>query len=256
MVVANSSVTLRHEKMAAVMWSGLGCVFGLIALLASATASAAQDRVLGLLSLPEVFGNGPCHQFEPAAIDVRPTPGSASSIGSIQVDQHWSFAPHGGCEGLKVSVHRDGQRAKLPTLEYANESPAAIVLAEQGGWFKIRLTNGAGWLQASARDLFMPLADLFSQYPTLTSLTEVHRGGLLENPAEGAGSGSAIPARSPVRVVEFREIGGETWLRVALMSHSICDAESGGPPEVKSVGWVRAHSPSGEPAVWFSSRGC
>jgi len=35
-----------------------------VALLATATPSATQDKVLGLLSLPEVFGKGPCHQFE------------------------------------------------------------------------------------------------------------------------------------------------------------------------------------------------
>jgi len=228
-----------------------------MALIATATPSAAQDKVLGLLSLPEVFGKGPCHQFEPAAISLRPTPGAATSVGSIQVDQHWSFAPHGGCEGLKVSVHTDGRRAELPTLEYANESPAAIVLAEQGGWFKIRLAAGAGWLQASPRDQFMPLADLFSEYPTLTTLNDTFTGPLLEAPGgTPAAVKPLLAAGLPVRVLEVRSVGDRQWLQVAVMSHSICDADRSGPPDVEGIGWLPAHAASGEPMVWFSSRGC
>lgn len=226
-------------------------------LVATSTVATAQDKVLGLLALPEVFGYGPCQAFEPEVVALHQTPSAAAVIASIQVDQHWAFAPHGGCEGLKVTVHRGAEREELPTLEYANESPAAVVIGVQDGWFKIRLTGGSAWLRASARNRFMSIADLFSEYPTLTTLTDAHRGALLENPVEGAaGSGPALSARSPVRVLEFRDVGGETWLRVALMSHSICDAETGGPPEVKSLGWVRAYSLTGEPAVWFSSRGC
>jgi hypothetical protein len=228
-----------------------------MSLLAGATPSIAQDRVLGLLSLPEVFGQGPCHPFEPAAIALHPTPGAALALGSIQVDRHWSFAPHGGCEGLNVSVHGEGTREELPTLEYANESPAAIVLAEQDGWFKIRLSTGAGWLRASPRDQFMPLAELFSVYPTLTSLTDAFSGPLLDAP-EGTAATSKHPLGPglPVRVLAIRAVGDRPWLQVAVMSHSICDADRGGPPDVESIGWVPAHAASGEPMVWFSSRGC
>lgn len=215
-----------------------------------------QDRVLGLLKLPEVFGNGPCHPFEPSPITLHTAPGGAP-IASIRVDQHWSFAPHGGCEGLQVGVHGAGPRAELPTLEYANESPAAIVLASENGWFKIRLAAGAAWLPASPRDRFMPLADLFSEYPTLTALTVAHRGALFDAPGVMAAHVKAPPpAGTPVRVLDVRADGDQSWLHVALMSHSVCDVERSGPPEVVGLGWVAAHAPSGEPAVWFSSRGC
>lgn len=226
----------------------------LLSFVLAASAAAAEDKVLGLLGLPDVFGYGPCQAFEPGVIALYDEPSAAAPVASIEVDQHWSFAPHGGCDGLKVTEHRGTARHEIPTREYANESPAAIVLARQDGWFKIRLTGGAAWLKASAHHRFMPMADLFSEYPTLTALTDAYRGPLLENPGEAGGA--AVPARSPVRVLEYRESGNETWLRVALMSHSICDAETGGPPEVKSLGWLPAHAPSGEPTVWFSSRGC
>lgn len=215
-----------------------------------------QDRVLGLLKLPEVFGNGPCHPFEPSPITLHTAPGGAP-LGSIRVDQHWSFAPHGGCEGLQVGVHGAGPRVELPTLEYANESPAAIVLAAENGWFKIRLATGGAWLHASARDRFMPLADLFSEYLTLTALTAAHSGALFEAPGVmAAGANPPLPAGTPVRVLEVRAHDDQAWLQVALMSHSVCDVERSGPPEVVGLGWVAAHAPSGEPAVWFSSRGC
>lgn len=229
----------------------------LAVVLTVATPAAAQDKVLGLLVLPEVFGYGPCQQFETAAISLHDAPGMAAPIGSIAVDHHWSFAPHGGCEGLKVSVHSGSSRAELPTLEYANESPAAIVLAEQDGWFKVRLGAGSAWLRASRHDRFMPLQDLFSEYPTLTALTAAHHGALLATPGAEAPAGKPLlPAGTPVRVLEIRNHGDETWLQVAVMSHSVCDIERSGPPEVVGLGWVAAHAPSGEPAVWFSSRGC
>ena len=127
----------------------------LVALFACAIPAAAQDTVLGLLSLPEVFGGGPCRPFEPGSISLYATPGARSPIAAIRVDQYWSFAPHGGCEGLEV-----------------------------------------------------------------------------------------------------RRDGGQTWLNVEVMSHSVCNAADGGPPDVVGSGWLPAYTQSGEPTVWFSSRGC
>lgn len=226
------------------------------ALLGLATPAAAQDKVLGLLALPEVFGNGPCHSFEPEVINLYSAPGDGAPIATIQVDQHWSFAPHGGCDGLKVSVHRGGVRSELPTREFSNEAPAAVVLAVKDGWFKIRLTSGVAWLRGSRRDRFMSMADLFSEYTSLTTLTEAHSGALLDAPGgKPAEIKPAPPASTPVRVLGRRELGGQEWLQVAVMSHSVCDAERG-PPEVVTIGWLRAHAPSGEPTVWFFSRGC
>lgn len=227
----------------------------LAALLTSSAAVITQDQVLGLLSLPEVFGNGPCHPFEPGAISLFEAPNAATPVAVIQVDQHWSFAPHGGCEGLKVSVHRNGARSALPTREYANETPAAVVLAARDGWLKIQLTNDTAWLRPSTRDRFMPMADLFSEYPSLTALTDAHSGPLREGPDGPIVAPKSVLPGAPVRVLEFRQRDGQTWLHVAIMSHSVCEF-SAGPPEVVSLGWLPAHAPSGEPTVWFSSRGC
>lgn len=223
--------------------------------LAAATSAFAQDRVLGLLQLPEVFGYGPCQAFDPEVIALFAAPSAPDAVATIEVDQHWAFAPHGGCEGLKVSVHRGEAREELPTLEYANESPAAVVLATQDGWFKIRLVGGAGWVKASVRSRFMPMADLFSEYPSLTAITNEFRGPLRDEPG-GAPLAKLTPElAAPVRVLEVRPRGDEVWLHLAVMSHSICDADRGA-PDVVMLGWSLAYADSGEPTVWFASRGC
>jgi hypothetical protein len=57
-----------------------------------------------------------------------------------------------------------------------------------------------------------------------------------------------------VRVVEFRRVDDRLWVRVEVLSHSIC--ESTQEPAITARGWMRAHAPSGEPTIWFYSRGC
>ena len=218
----------------------------------SSAAILAQDRVIGLLTLPEVFGAEVCSPFKPESIAIFAAP-NGTRIGSIEVDQHWSFAPHGGCEGLEVRVHQGDTRTELPTREHAYEEPAAIVLAQQGRWFKIRLQDGAAWVAATSRDEFKPLTALFDQ--ALTSLTE-HFTGRLRSAPGGALTGSRFTANQSVKVLEVRDVGGAPWLHVEVLDYSPCTVPVGKEPQVIARGWMPAHADSGEPTVWFSSRGC
>ncbi|HYB97125.1 MAG TPA: hypothetical protein VEC39_19290 [Vicinamibacterales bacterium] len=220
--------------------------------------AAADDRVLGLLSLPEVFGSGPCAKFTPQDVPLFSAPNNAQPIAVIRVDQQPSFAPHGGCEGLEVSVHMGKAREELPTREYDYEMPAAIVLDRRDGWFKIRLRDDrSAWLKASAIDRFMPLSDLFEEFAGLTAINSGFTGRLLAAPAALAGPIlPRVTAAQPVRVVEIRERAGQSWLQVEVLSNSACTAGAQGPPEVIATGWLPMHMESGEPTVWFSSRGC
>jgi len=234
-------------------------MFWVVALLVSVQAGAlAPDRVIGLLRLPEVFGNGPCTPFEPRAATLHAEPGGAR-VASIQVDQHWSFAPHGGCEGLQVSVHRGDARAELPTREYDYEAPGAIVLERRGLWFRIRLAGGAsGWAEVPSADRFLSLENLYEEFVGVTFIADGADGALAGAPVGTvAGPGGArVTAGQPVRVIETRRLSERMWLRVEVLSHSICHAAASGPPEVVAAGWLPAHTPTGEPAVWFASRGC
>ena len=218
-----------------------------------AAPAFAQEKVIGLLSLPEVFGSRECAPFEPRAIMLHSTATDGSIIGSIEVEQNWSFAPHGGCEGLEVRVRKGAQKDELPTREYDYEMPAAIVLDQRDGWYKIRLHQGSAWLKASVVDRFMPLSDLFEEFTGVTEISESYTGRLAKAP--GLTGGTIMMRVAPsqaVRVVEIRD----AWIHVEVLSNSACTAANDGPPQVISEGWLPLHDQKGEPTVWFSSRGC
>jgi hypothetical protein len=230
----------------------------LIFVLVLPASAFAQDRVIGLLRLPEIFGNAPCAPFEPRVVTLHAEPGG-SQIASIEVDQNWSFAPHGGCEGLQVSVHRGDARAELPTREYDYEAPAAIVLEQRGLWFRIRLNGGAAaWTEVPLADRFLSLESLYEEFIGVTFIADGGRGQLSKAPVGTVSDrgGPVVTPGQPVRVIETRRLVERLWLHVEVFSHSICNAATSGPPDVVAQGWIPAHLPSGEPAVWFASRGC
>jgi hypothetical protein len=233
-----------------------------VALLLIATVLAAQDpsadRIIGLLALPGVFGEGPCKPFEPRALTLYGDAGATRVIGTIEVDQEWSFAPHGGCEGLEVSVHEGEKRSELPTREFEYEAPAAIVLDRRGEAYKIRLSGGrAGWVISRA-NRFMSVESLFEEFAGVTFFTDAFDGSL--RAAAGLSVANKVIAEAkpaqPARLIESRRVADHLWLHVEVFSHSLCDAAAKGPPESVARGWLPAHAPSGEPTIWFASRGC
>lgn len=217
----------------------------------------APDRVIGLLTLPEVFGPRACVPFEPDGVPVYEIASEGTPIAFIRVDQQPSFAPHGGCEGLEVRLHRGNARVELPTREYDYEMPAAIVVEQRSGWFRIKLDTGTGWVKASLVDRFLSLTDLFEEFVGLTEINPTYAGRLVVAP------GRSVEPRSPrvagsqsVRVIEVRNMLGDMWVHVEVMSNSMCTAPANGPPEIVATGWLPMHAPNGDPTIWFSSRGC
>jgi hypothetical protein len=228
-----------------------------LVILASGSSAQAQDRVIGLLSLPEVYGARMCAPFEPGHVALHAAPGDGKPIGFIRVDQNWSFAPHGGCEGLKVSVHQGTARGELPTLEFDYEMPGAIVLEQRERWFKVRLSSGSAWVEGAASNRFMPLPELFEEFVGVTAVTNAISGQLVAAPGRPAEPTSPrVRALQPARVIEIRTLFGQSWVQVELMNHSICLAAEHGPPDVIGTGWMPLHASNGEPTIWFSSRGC
>jgi hypothetical protein len=218
---------------------------------------SAPDRVIGLISLPRVFGARQCAPFEPGEVALHVLPNDGRPFAFIRVDQNWSFAPHGGCEGLEVSVHEGRDRRELPTLEYDYEMPAAIVLEQRSGWFRIRLDKGSAWLQASAVDRFMGLDQLFEEFIGLTRVRESINTRLVVAPGRPADASSPqVGGGESARVISIRSVFGDTWVEVEIASHSLCDAALKGPPEIIGQGWMPMHDSKGEPTLWYSSRGC
>jgi hypothetical protein len=217
-----------------------------------ASPAFAQEKVIGLLSLPEVFSTSACAPFEPRPVMLHANPHDGTVVATIEVDQNWSFAPHGGCEGLEVRVHKGAQQDELPTREYDYEMPAAIALEQRDGWIRIRLQQGSAWLKPSVADRFMPLSDLFEEFTGVTAVSESFAGRLSKTPGGGGPIMPRVSGNQAVRVVEIR---GE-WIHVEVLSNSACTAGSDGPPQVTADGWLPLHDQKGEPTVWFSSRGC
>jgi hypothetical protein len=222
------------------------------ALFGLAVDAAAQERVIGLLSLPEVFGPRQCAPFQSAEVALHGAPNDGHAVAVIRVDRPNALAPHGGCEGLEVSVHAGEQQHELPTREYDYEMPAAIVVEHRDGWFKIKLHDRSAWLKASLQDHFMPLSALFEEFVGVTAINRF--SGRLQN-APGTPTGPIMPAVAPQKPVRVLEIRGD-WVRVEMLSNSACTAADHGPPEVVATGWLPLHDAQGEPTVWFSSRGC
>ena len=215
----------------------------------------AQDRVIGLLALPEVFGNAACDRFTPKQLPIYATPDSTAMVGVIRVDEYWTFYNNGGCGGLTVNVHPAGVNAAhlLPAEEYDYEAPGAVVVAQQRPWFKVRLADGAAWVRASAQAEFYPLERLYEE--RLTYLTTAWDGRLAKS-AGGVTQATRTPVTPApsVRVISAQRESDQLWFYVEVLSYSGC--EPGEEPKVTERGWVPAYSPSGERSIWFHSRGC
>ena len=224
-----------------------------IALAGFAAPASAQEKIIGLLSLSNVFGTRQCARFEPEDVPLHDSPNDGHPFAFIHVDQEWSFSPHGGCDGLKVSVHHGDERRELPTREFDYEMPGAIVIDQRDGWLKIKLSDRSAWLKASLGDQFLPLAQLYDEFTGLTAISPSFNGRLSSSPS--AIRGPIMPAvapKTPVRVIEIKN----EWVHVEVLSNSACTAGDDGPPEVVATGWLPLYDRSGEPTVWFSSRGC
>src|SRR5262245_44620900 len=121
---------------------------------AVALPAFAQERVIGLLALPQIFGRGACDRYTPRPVPVRAEP-RGSVIGSIVVATPWTVETDGGCSGLEVVVRTNvAADVELPTREYGYEEPGAIVVDARSGWYKVRLGNGSGWVPATGAEFY------------------------------------------------------------------------------------------------------
>ena len=214
----------------------------------------AQERVIGLLSLPQVFGPRQCAPFEPEQIALHAAPNDGRPFAFIRVDQNWSFAPHGGCEGLEVSVHQGEQRHELPTLrvrlrDARRHRPRASRRMVQGAAGRaVRPGSRRRSPIASCRS-----TELYEEFVGVTAINRivhrpvVERTGCHERSDHAARRAVAARARArdPRRVGSGRSVeqlrlhGGRRW------------AARSGRDRLAAVS-----RREGEPTVWFSSRGC
>jgi hypothetical protein len=216
------------------------------------TPPETSERLLGLLTLPQVFGAGACVPFEPRSVALFSRPRARDPIAHLQVDHYWTFPANGGCEGLEVRIHQSGRPAEpLPTEEFDYEAPAAIVVARDGDWFKVRTTGRSLWLRGTSDSVYLPLRALLTS-DRLIHLTSAWDGSMYTAPRGTRMRARNVPPESTVRVVSAERRSGELWLLVETADS--CDPDEPKVPRVR--GWVQAYGIGGQPALWFFSRGC
>ncbi len=225
---------------------------------ASGELDYARD-VIGILPLPEVFGNGACDRYISQDIDLFRSPQSSEKMGLIFVAKPWTFIPSGGCEGLEVavSIYSPVKRVeKLPTLEFSYEQLGAIVVEHEGKWFKIALEHDFVWVHIQDDGRYLPINQIFKD--SLTYLRWQNQQSLLETPDMDKVLWQPDPHMQrdlPVDVLDFREIAGQkTWVKVKLLDVEPCSEEKTHVPPV--TGWLPLYDKDGMPVVWFYSRGC
>lgn len=243
-------MTCYKVKRTRMMLTAFSVVAALIIHMASAFAEA---PIVGLLTLPELFGHGPCEQFSPKVIPLYSVSESEQAVGVIRVDQFWRFAAVGGCEGLIVNVHNkaDGSVSLLDTQEFDYESPAAVVLEQHNDWFKLRTADGPVWIQATPQAKYHSLASLLQK--RLSYITPASAGHIFTRPG-GSDISASVSGETSVSVVKSTNVDDKLWLYVQVMSHSICDPSE--KPDVVLQGWMPAYTPAGQLNLWFYARGC
>lgn len=218
-----------------------------------------QERLVGLLMLPEVIGQG-CGAIDQKSVDLYRTPSTATppfgSITLVVTDRQ----PNESCGSAQVTVRRAerGADEELPTDEIEYEVPAAIVYQRSGSWFRVALQRGSAWVKRENPKDFRSYPEMMMT-GHLDYLKKGWDGTLWRTP--GAGAATRVPAgwrahladNIPIDVLGVRRVRNQVWIHVRLNTESCGQTLSG----VRSAtGWLPAFRPSGATSAWFYSRGC
>lgn len=188
------------------------------------------DSLLGLMRLGAAADGS---DLLPIPLDLRGGPGEAATV--LTTVTRWS---------------------DLVAEEIGYEEPAIAVFRVAHPWFLVATRDSVlGWTRLPDGATVVPLVELLPD--RLTYLTPAWDGTLHESP--GTGPATAVTGivrddgEASVEIHEAQQVGDGLWLRVTVHRESPC--ETGGDVEVVAEGWVPAWT-SGQPTVWYYSRGC
>lgn len=218
-----------------------------------------RERVVGLLDLPEVVGDG-CGAAEAKRVVLYSAPSTSSPpIGAIALLVTDRQAGGGGCGSAQLSFQRvDGNiDEELPTEESGYEIQAVVVHQRSGLWFRVALPQGSAWILRSNDADFEPFPELLQH--KLAYLKKGWNGSWWQT--FGAGSSTRVAAGwtpyleddIPVDVLDVRLVRNRAWLHIRLKNESCGETLNGVTP---ATGWIPAYQPSGDPSAWFHARGC
>ncbi len=215
----------------------------------TAAPAPAAAPLIGLLTLPRVFGEGACDPTPPRPVPLHAAPGGVR-IGELRTVRPWRQNPEGGCDPLEVRVLRGTRRDSLPTREMGYEEAAAIVTARAPGWYRIRLHDAEAWVADSTSGRFVWYAQLVAEgLAYLEARAPSHLSA-----SAGAPGRVAVEPGASVRVTKTADVAGALWFEIEVLRSSPCGDDPD--PPTTARGWLRAHDALGEPTVWFHSRGC
>lgn len=229
-------------------------VLGVLLAVGNLPGAAWADPLIGLLGLPTDAEAGPCLSLQADEIPLYAQPQAGPAIGALRPD---ASAAGDGCRDPRVAVLVDGGRidGELPLREIGYEAPAAIVLEARPPWYRIRLADGSAWVRVDDAERFASLHRLLVDglaYVAIAPDAPLRSTADVERPDPA--SVAWLQFDDPVRVLDSREIDGRLWLKVERLIDSFC--ETGEEPDAVATGWLPAHDASGEPLIWFYSRGC
>ncbi len=173
--------------------------------------------------------------------------------------------PHGGPAILYAEPRKSAAQAGMVAdwadvdfRESGYEVPAAVVFAESGGWYRLRLADGRfGWLAPEQAGTYFPYAELIPN--RLNYLTAAWNGLVWPEP------GASLPFRHrptadaasrgehPARVLDAQRVADSLWFRVEILDGDECSQRT---PQTVLSGWVPAYGDGGQPTAWYYARGC
>jgi len=221
-----------------------------------------EERVVGLLRLPEVYGEYACQAFEPKTINIYSSPSTGRrQIGTIERTNPIKPPERPDCDESIVVVRQlatPGRTDPLPYDESGYEFSTAVAYEQSGKWFRIALPQGSGWVERQEPEFIAYPDDL-----TTESFSTYLRPGWDGNLWTEPGRGTATPAPQqwrthrekeiPVRVTATRMVDGVAWVQLRFETES-CGTDLGALPPLQ--GWMPAHRSAKSTAIWFYSRGC
>lgn len=237
---------------------------GLVCLLLAVFAAHAQPQprpqaetqpsrnIIGLLVLPEIFGGEVCVPFKAADVLVHASPGGPRT-GVLRVKNPWRRQGAMRCDELEADYLPDGQAADLlPVREYGYEQKAALVLEVQPGWYRVALSQShSGWVAVGSGRRFLGLSILFGERPLSPPVGWV--GELYDTPGGPLIERLESPNQPSFRMIRILQHQGVWWMRVEFPVAGPCGDTAPGPLRQR---WLRLHLDDGQPALWYSSRGC
>lgn len=164
----------------------------------AAAGGRADDgpAIIGVLRLPEVFGEYPCERYAPRPVLLFRAPGTGAPSARIELATPWRFPAESGCEGRKVVVASADRRsawAELPSVEFGPEQSGAIVVERRGSWYRIALPQQAtGWVQVAGSRRFVAI-------------------GALPTPGSGCNGAEAAPSAAPAPPPRLQQDGRPSY---------------------------------------------